>query len=299
MKRRGVWVALTAVVAGSALLFSAGCGSSGSSSSGGGGASAGAIPAHQNGGTIKVALSGNVDYMDPALAYYQSTWQILYSTCVKLTDYKDVTGDAGRVIYPEAASAMPDISSDGLTYTYTVPPGRFKFNTGEPVTAQSFQHALERDLNPNQASYFGSVFLAPVIKGASDFKGKPGEHVSGIQVQGDKLTITLVKPDAGLLSKLTTPFACAVSKDMPIDDKGVHTRPWPARTTSRRTRRTARSCSRRTPTGRTRPASSGPPTSMRSTTPRSPRTPTRARCRSRTASSTTRRTRSARPSSSS
>jgi len=225
MKRRGVWVALTAVVAGSALLFSAGCGSSGSSSSGGGGASAGAIPAHQNGGTIKVALSGNVDYMDPALAYYQSTWQILYSTCVKLTNYKDVTGDAGRVIYPEAASAMPDISSDGLTYTYTVPPGRFKFNTGEPVTAQSFQHALERDLNPNQASYFGSVFLAPVIKGASDFKGKPGEHVSGIQVQGDKLTITLVKPDAGLLSKLTTPFACAVSKDMPVDDKGVHTPP--------------------------------------------------------------------------
>ena len=60
-----------------------------------------------------------------------------------------------------------------------MPAGKFKFNTGEPVTAETFQHALERDLNPKQASYFGAVFLAPFIKGASDFKGKPGEHVSG------------------------------------------------------------------------------------------------------------------------
>ena len=64
-----------------------------------------------------------------------------------------------------------------------MPPGRFKFNTGEPVTAQSFQHAIERDLNPTQASYFGSVFLAPVIAGADTFKGKPGEHVSGVTVR--------------------------------------------------------------------------------------------------------------------
>src|SRR3954467_8607774 len=189
MRSKGFVLSMAALVTGIVLL-AAGCGSSSSSGNSTPGGSTG-IPAHQNGGTIKVALSGNVDYMDPALAYYQSTWQILYSTCVKLTNYKDVTGDAGRVIYPEAASAMPDISSDGLTYTYTVPPGRFKFNTGEPVTAQSFQHALERDLNPNQASYFGSVFLKPVIEGADAYKGKPGEHVSGITVQGDKLIIKL------------------------------------------------------------------------------------------------------------
>ena len=220
MRSKGFALALTALVTGIVLLV-AGCGSSGASS-GSTTDTGGEIPAHQNGGTVKVALAGNVDYLDPALAYYQSSWQIEYSTCVKLTNYKDAAGDAGRVIYPEAATAMPDISSDGLTYTYTVPSGRFKFNTGEPVTAQSFQHALERDLNPNQASYFGSVFLAPVIEGASDYKGKPGEHVSGITVQGDKLIIKLVKPDAGMISKLTTPFACAITKDTPVDDKGVH-----------------------------------------------------------------------------
>ena len=53
-----------------------------------------------------------------------------------------------------------------------MPPGKFKFNTGEPVTAESFQYALERDLNPKQASYFGSFFLAPYIKGAVGLQGQ-------------------------------------------------------------------------------------------------------------------------------
>ena len=104
-----------------------------------------------------------------------------------------------------------------------MPAGKFKFNTGEPVTAATFQHALERDLNPKQASYFGAVFLAPYIKGASDFKGKPGEHVSGISVSGDQLTIQLTQKDGSMTQKLSTPFACAIPNDTPVDPKGVHT----------------------------------------------------------------------------
>ncbi|MGH3138399.1 MAG: ABC transporter substrate-binding protein [Gaiellales bacterium] len=225
MRRRpGLWLTLGALAAGVVLLGAAGCGSSnsgGSNAAGSGNTSA--IPPHQNGGTIKIALAGNIDYLDPALAYYQSTWQIEYSTCVKLTNYPDLPGDAGRVITPEAASALPTISGDGLTYTYTVPAGKFKFNTGEPVTAATFQHALERDMNPKQASYFGAVFLAPFIKGASDFKGKPGEHVSGITVSGDQLTIQLTQKDGSMVQKLSTPFACAIPNDTPVDPKGVHT----------------------------------------------------------------------------
>ena len=225
MRRRpGLWLTLGALAAGVVLLGAAGCGSSNSSSNAAGsGGNTSAIPPHQNGGTIKIALAGNIDYLDPALAYYQSTWQIEYSTCVKLTNYPDLPGDAGCVSTPEAASSLPTISADGLTYTYTVPAGKFKFNTGEPVTAATFQHALERDLNPKQASYFGAVFLAPFIKGASDYKGKPGEHVSGITVSGDQLTIHTTQKDGSMVQKLSTPFACAIPNDTPVDPKGVHT----------------------------------------------------------------------------
>jgi len=107
MRSKGFVLSMTALVTGIVRL-AAGCGSSSSSSGSTPGGSTG-IPAHQKGGTIKVALSGNVDYLDPALAYYQSSWQIEYSTCVKLTNYKDAAGAAGRVIYPEAASSMPSV----------------------------------------------------------------------------------------------------------------------------------------------------------------------------------------------
>ena len=91
-----------ALVVGVIALASA-CGSS-SSSGGGSGGGSGSVPAHQNGGKVAVALAGNIDYVDPALAYYQVSWQLEYSTCVKLTDYPQLPGAAGRIIQPEAAS---------------------------------------------------------------------------------------------------------------------------------------------------------------------------------------------------
>jgi peptide/nickel transport system substrate-binding protein len=45
--------------------------------------------------------------------------------------------------------------------------------------------------------------------------------VSGIKVTGDKLAISLTEKDAGFLSKVATPFACAIPKNTPVDSKGV------------------------------------------------------------------------------
>jgi peptide/nickel transport system substrate-binding protein len=222
MRRPGLWLAVGALTAGIVLLTAAGCGNSSSSSNSSGSSSVpggqGNTP-HVNGGTLKAAMSGDIDFIDPALAYYQTSWQVEYATCVKLLNYPDKSGDAGKVLTPEAASALPAVSADGKTYTFTVPPGKFKFNTGEPVTAATFQHAIERDLSPKQASYFGATFLTDV-QGATGYKGLPA-HVSGIKVTGDQLSITLTQPDAGMLSKLATPFACAIPKNTPVNPKGV------------------------------------------------------------------------------
>ena len=76
---------------------------------------------------------------------------------------------------------MPTVSSDGLTVTFTVPAGKYKFNTGEPVTAQTFADSLMRDLNPKQVSPFVS-FVGSSIEGATGWNGKgtiPGVQVSG------------------------------------------------------------------------------------------------------------------------
>jgi len=226
MRRPGLWVSLLALAAGTVML-AAGCGNSSGGGDTGGGTNQGGIAsvAHVNGGTVKAVLHGDIDYIDPALTYYQSGWQIEYATCVKLLNYPDQAGDAGKQLVPEAASALPTVSSDGLTYTFTVPAGKYKFNTGEPVTAKTFQYTLERDLNPKQASFFGSFFLAPYIVGADTFKGNPGEHMEGVQVQGDKLIIKQNKPNGTLIPELATPFACSVPTNTPIDSKGVKSIP--------------------------------------------------------------------------
>jgi len=214
-----MWLATGALVLGAVLLGAAGCGGSSSSSGSTGTASSGPAP---QGGVLKAALYSGIDFVDPALAYYQSSWQIEYATCVKLLNYPDKPAPAGYALQPEAASSLPQVSSDGLTYTFTVPAGKYKFNTGEPVTAQTFADTLMRDLNPKQLSpLVGFVNTSSSsIVGAANWNGKG--TIPGIQVSGDKLIIKLTKPNGTLVPEMATPFMCAVPKNTPITSKGVN-----------------------------------------------------------------------------
>src|SRR5947199_10687860 len=94
-----------------------------------------------------------------------------------------------RSLQPEAASGMPQVSNNGKTYTFTVPAGKYKFNTGESVTAQTFADALMRDLNPKQLSPLPGFVntSSSSIVGATNWNGTG--TISGIQVNGDNLTI--------------------------------------------------------------------------------------------------------------
>ena len=223
MRRRpGLWLTLGALAAGVVLLGAAGCGSSDNGGAASGGNTS-AIPPHQNGGVIKIALSWQHRLPRPGAGVLP---EHLADRGRNLRQAHELRGRSrrrrpryeagGRLGASDHLVRRADLHVHGSA-------GKFKFNTGEPVTAATFQHALERDLNPKQASYFGAVFLAPFIKGASDYKGKPGEHVSGISVSGDKLTIQLTQKDGSMAQKLATPFACAIPNDTPIDPKGVHT----------------------------------------------------------------------------
>ena len=72
MRRRpGLWLTLGALAAGVMLLGAASCGSSDNSADRRQRREVGRPCPTPNGGAIKIALAGNVDYLDPALAYYQ------------------------------------------------------------------------------------------------------------------------------------------------------------------------------------------------------------------------------------
>jgi peptide/nickel transport system substrate-binding protein len=214
-----MWLATGALVLGAVLLGAAGCGGSSSNSSSAGSSSTGAVP---QGGVMKAAWHGGIDFIDPALAYYQESWQVEYATCVKLLNYPDKPAPAGYALVPEAASAMPQITDNGDTYTFTVPAGRFKFDTGEPVTAQTYADALNRDLNPKQLSPLVNFVdtSSSSIVGASGWNGKGS--IPGIQVNGDQLVVHLTKPNGAFEAEMATPFMCAIPKGTPINSKGVN-----------------------------------------------------------------------------
>jgi peptide/nickel transport system substrate-binding protein len=210
MTRNALWTSLGLL--GVLLLVAAGCGGKSSSTSGGQSVSTGGAtgkpPAGgvKQGGTAHFNLSTDTDFVDPALAYYQVSWQFEYATCAKLLNYPDKAGAAGSQLVPEVAAGLPRVSADGKTYTFKIRKG-FKFSppSSEAVTAKTFKFAIERVQNPKMQSP-GAQFISDVKR---------------VTASGDTLTIVLSKKAPDFLSRIAMPFFCAIPLDTPIDSNGV------------------------------------------------------------------------------
>jgi peptide/nickel transport system substrate-binding protein len=223
MKRKSLWLWLAVMLLGAALLVAAGCGGDGGGDATGTGDGPAATEG-QPGGTLKFMLNTDTDYNDPALAYYQISWQIEYATCLKLLNFPDEEGDAGGEIIPEAAEAMPEVSADGLTYTFTIKDG-FKFSppSTETVTADTFAFVINRDLNPEMQS--PSTGFISDIEGAEQVIAGDAKEATGVTADGNTLTIKLTKVAPDFLSRITMPFFCAIPTDTPVNPKGERTVP--------------------------------------------------------------------------
>src|SRR3954469_20068949 len=98
------------LAAGVALLVAAGCGGSSSTDD-----STTSTATPTSGGTLRVNVSDtDIQSIDPAIDYENIGWAVEYATCLKLVNYPDKPGDAGSVLVPEAATALPSVSADGL-----------------------------------------------------------------------------------------------------------------------------------------------------------------------------------------
>ncbi len=222
MPRLRLWTSFAALLAGSLLLVASACGGSGNKSAGGtptGGATGNTTGAQQ-GGTAKFNLQSDTDYIDPALAYYTVSWGFEYATCAKLLNYPDKAGAAGSQLQPEVAQSMPQVSSDGKTYTFTIRSG-FKFSppSGEAVDAMTFKNVIERDLNPKMASP-ASSFISDIV-GAQEYLDGKATSVSGVVASGNKLTIKLTKVAPDFLARIAMPFFCALPKDIEVNPNGL------------------------------------------------------------------------------
>ena len=94
----------------------------------------------KQGGTLTVALSADPDKLDPTLSRSLYSRYVFHTMCEKLYDL----GPDAKVV-PQLATALPTISSDGLSLTIPLKQG-LKFADGNTFDANAVKTSLNRHL---------------------------------------------------------------------------------------------------------------------------------------------------------
>ena len=185
--RRRLWAAVTAFC----VVGIAACGSSNNNnkSTGGGGGGGGG---GKEGGSITVLIGTAPDFVDPNEGYTTQYAELNWLTHLGLLSYKHASGTDGGTLIPALAKDLPDISSDGKTYTFTLRQG-LKYSDGSPVKASDFITTVERTLKVN---WGGKSFITGYVTGAAAYDSGKAKSISGITADDatGKITIKLDKP---------------------------------------------------------------------------------------------------------
>jgi YVTN family beta-propeller protein len=179
----------------------------------------GASATEHRGGTLTVASGEKTPTsLDPAVAYDFIGWQILSITNDGLLAYKKVGGPDGTTLVPDLASALPQVSADGLIYRFPLRKG-IRYSTGDPVRPEDFRHGLERAISLSREA--AGIFRA--IDGARTCNTDPSncDLSKTIIVDDGAVTIHLARPDTDLPLKLALPFAFPVQVATAVEDQGL------------------------------------------------------------------------------
>ena len=172
----------------------------------------------KQGGAITIAQTSQPDALDPAIAYTSNSWEPLWLVYTGPLTYRRAEGAAGAELIPGVATALPEISADGKTYTFKVREG-LRYSNGAPVKASDFEHAIKRVLNMES----GGTYLFEGIEGATEYieAGDPDGDISGIEADDEtgEVTVTLTAPDGSFSNVLATSFAGFVPADTPFSNQ--------------------------------------------------------------------------------
>ncbi|WP_441250169.1 ABC transporter substrate-binding protein [Kitasatospora sp. McL0602] len=172
-------LAAAALVATLALTTSACGGSKGTGSTGGASTSAAGgfnaavdkvlNPSDKKGGTLNLWTSTDADSMDPGRAYYASVWNFERYYARTLLAFDGKPGKDGLALVPDLATAKPEISADGKTYTFKLKSG-LKFEDGSAITSKDIKYGIERIFAQDVISG-GPTYLINSLDQGQNYKG--------------------------------------------------------------------------------------------------------------------------------
>jgi peptide/nickel transport system substrate-binding protein len=212
-RRLGGLLALAAAL----MLAVAACGGGDDEGAGGTTTEAAGGAAERSFPEFKIAYEP-IDYMDPGLSYSVQGWGIMWNVYLGLLTYKHVDGPEGAELIPGLAEDLPEISEDGLTYSFTLREG-LKYSDGSAVKASDFPATIKRLFRIDSP---GVGFYTNIV-GAEQFsKTKRGE-ISGITVDDEARTIEikLGDPQGDFLHTLAMVFAGFVPAKTPAKDQST------------------------------------------------------------------------------
>src|SRR3972149_4754495 len=125
----------------------------------------------QKGGEVIVVYKDDLATLDPAIGYDWTNWPTIKMVFDGLLDY-----DTGTTIQPRIAESMPQVSADGLTYTFKIRKG-VKFHNGRELVADDVVYTMTRVLEPKTGSPGAGCFFC--IKGAQEFIDGTATSVEG------------------------------------------------------------------------------------------------------------------------
>jgi len=184
----------------------------------------------KKGGALKLLGAGDIDHMDPASAYYQTSYTLLRAVTRQLLSYPVSTDEKAAVTpVPDLATDMPAPTNGGKTYTFKIRQGAmWDTSPARQITGSDVERGLKRLCNPVQPSggigyYVGVVVgmkefcdpfakVAPTAKAIGDYV--EGHKISGVTSTADSVTINLVQPAGDFVNILALPFASPMPVEM-------------------------------------------------------------------------------------
>ncbi len=177
----------------------------------------------EQGGTLRFAISANMESTDPGNVYYGYMWNFSRLYARTLYTYDAQPGEAGQKVVPDLAEGDPEVSEDGKTWTVKLKPG-MKYEDGSEITAEDVKYAIARSNFGPEALPNGPKYYQEHLADSDDYEGPyedtddPLEGFDGIETPDDHtMVFHLKKPFYDFKYVMVQPQSAPVPADA---DKG-------------------------------------------------------------------------------
>lgn len=152
---------------------------------------------------------------DPTGEYLGDAWGIYTNLLLRtLVSTNHIAGGEGNVLYPDLATDLPEISEDGLTYTFTLKDGiKFGPPVSREITSKDILYAFQRIQSEELVAQYAGYFN--VIDG---FKVQPGgleKPIAGIETPDDKtIVFHLTTPTGDFINRISMPATAPIPEEV-------------------------------------------------------------------------------------